>query len=65
MYAVIHIANAVGHITVSIAGRWFAPGVYSAPVLLAAALWLIYETDRVRRQTAPAATVGAAAFSNP
>ena len=48
VYGIIHVANALGHITVSIAGRWFAPGVYSAPVLLGAALWLLYETRRVR-----------------
>jgi hypothetical protein len=50
-YAVIHVANAIGHITVSLTGRWFAPGVQSSPVLLTAACWLMYETDRVRRQT--------------
>ena len=48
-YGVIHVANAVSHITVSLAGRWFAPGVYSSPVLLASAIWLLYETDRIRR----------------
>lgn len=48
VYGIIHVANALGHITVSIAGRWFAPGVYSAPVLLAAAGWLLYETGRFR-----------------
>jgi hypothetical protein len=51
-YAVIHVANAIGHMTVSLTGRWFAPGVQSSPVLLAAACWLMYETDRVRRQPA-------------
>jgi hypothetical protein len=50
VYGVVHTANAIGHISVSIAGRWFAPGVYSSPVLLAAALWLLYETNRVRRR---------------
>jgi hypothetical protein len=49
VYGMIHVANAVAHITVSLAGRWFAPGVYSSPVLLAAAIWLLYETDGVRR----------------
>ena len=48
VYGIIHVANALGHITVSIAGRWFAPGVYSAPLLLAAAGWLLYETGRFR-----------------
>ncbi len=46
IYGIIHVANALGHITVSIAGRWFAPGVYSSPILLAAAVWLLYETAR-------------------
>jgi hypothetical protein len=59
-YGVIHVANAVGHVTVSIAGRWLAPGVYTAPVLLASALWLLYETDRFRRYAAPAAGPGIA-----
>jgi hypothetical protein len=57
VYGVIHVANAVGHITVSLAGRWFAPGVYSSPVLLASAIWLLYETDRIRRH-APAGSPG-------
>jgi hypothetical protein len=51
-YGMIHVANGIGHIGVSITGRWLAPGVYSAPLILAAALWLLYETDRVRRQMA-------------
>jgi Protein of unknown function with HXXEE motif len=49
IYAAIHIGNALGHITVSAAGRWLAPGVLSSPVLLAAAFWLLYETARARR----------------
>jgi hypothetical protein len=51
IYAIIHIGNAIGHLTASVAGRRFAPGVYSSPVLLASALWLLYETNRVRRRT--------------
>jgi hypothetical protein len=50
LYAIVHTANAIAHISVSVAGRWFAPGVYSSPVLLAAALWLLYETEQVRRR---------------
>jgi hypothetical protein len=50
-YGLVHVANALGHITVSIVGRWFAPGVYSAPILLAAATWLLYETNRVQQQS--------------
>ena len=49
VYAVIHIGNAMGHITVSASGRWLAPGVLSSPFLLAASLWLLYETERARR----------------
>jgi Na+-translocating ferredoxin:NAD+ oxidoreductase RnfD subunit len=50
LYAVVHTANAIWHISASVAGRWFAPGVYSSPILLAAAVWLFYETSRVRRR---------------
>lgn len=50
-YAVVHVANALGHISVSVAGGWLAPGVLSSPVLLAAAVWLIVETNRVQRAT--------------
>jgi hypothetical protein len=64
VYAVIHVANALSHITVSIAGRWLAPGVYTAPALLAAACWLLYETDRVRRHTVSSSLVGPA-LKNP
>jgi hypothetical protein len=56
-YGVIHVANGIGHIMVSISGGWFAPGVYSAPVLLASAIWLLYETDQIRRH-APAGSPG-------
>lgn len=53
LYAGVHIANAIWHVSLSVAGRWLAPGVYSSPVLLAAALWLFYETRRVRAAAAP------------
>jgi hypothetical protein len=49
-YGGIHLLNALGHLTVSVAGRWVAPGALSAPVLLATAVWLLVETDRVRRR---------------
>jgi hypothetical protein len=48
-YGAIHVANGVGHIATSIAGRWLAPGVWSSPVLIAAAVWLLVETERWRR----------------
>lgn len=47
VYALVHVANAIGHLVVSASGRWLAPGVLSAPFLLSAALWLLYETSRV------------------
>jgi hypothetical protein len=49
-YGAIHIANGIGHIATSIAGRWLAPGVWSSPVLIASALWLVVETERWRRR---------------
>jgi hypothetical protein len=64
VYGIIHVANAVGHITVSIAGRWVAPGVYSSPLLLASALWLLSETDGVRRRAASTGPPGLV-LSNP
>ena len=48
-YAVVHLANAAGHIAVSIGGRRLAPGVLSSPILLGTALWLLKETARARR----------------
>jgi hypothetical protein len=45
-YAIIHTANAIAHLTVSVSGRWLAPGVLSSPLVLAAALWLLVETTR-------------------
>jgi hypothetical protein len=51
LYAVVHTANALGHLAVSASGRWLAPGVLSSPLLLATALWLIYETHRVQQAT--------------
>ncbi len=49
VYGVVHVLNGTGHIALSILGWWWAPGVYSAPLLLAAAVWLLYETNRVHR----------------
>lgn len=48
-YGLLHTGNAIAHLAVSAAGGWLAPGVLSAPVLLAAALWLLVETTRVVR----------------
>lgn len=46
LYGMVHTANGIGHLAVSAGGRWLAPGVLSAPLVLAAALWLIIETAR-------------------
>ena len=59
LYAVVHVANALGHLAVSVTGRWLAPGVLSSPVLLGMALWLLRETTRARR-SATAGRVGLA-----
>ncbi len=49
VYGGVHLANAIGHMTVSVTGQWLAPGVLSSPILLIAAGWLLYETSRVQR----------------
>jgi hypothetical protein len=62
-YGVVHVANALSHVAVSIFGAWLAPGVLSSPLLLAGGLWLLYETARWRaclRSDRP----GAALLSN-
>jgi hypothetical protein len=50
VYGSVHLLNAIGHITASVTGRWFAPGVLSSPILLICAAWLLYETWRLPRQ---------------
>ncbi len=45
---VIMVANAIGHISASIWLREFAPGVYSSPVLLLAAIALMITTVQSR-----------------
>jgi hypothetical protein len=47
-YGIVHVANALAHLTVSVAGRRLAPGVLSSPLLLLSAGWLLYETRRVQ-----------------
>jgi len=49
VYAIVHVANAAGHLAASISGRRLAPGVLSSPILLGMALWLLYETSHARR----------------
>jgi hypothetical protein len=46
--AAIHIANGLLHMGGSIVARRLVPGVWSAPVLLAAGLWLAYAAAHVR-----------------
>ncbi len=54
--AVIMIGNGLGHIVGTIAGRTVssvhfarpAPGFYSSPVLIAAAVWLLVQLRRTR-----------------
>lgn len=50
-YGALHLANAIGHMTVSLSGGWLAPGVYSSPILLVSSAWLLYETSRSRRRS--------------
>ncbi len=50
--SVIHIANALGH---SLTSLWLgrpAPGVWSSPLLLASAIWMLIVARRVRRARA-------------
>lgn len=54
IYGLVHVGNALGHLVVSVRGRWLAPGALSSPVLLAAAVWLLAETVRVTRPPAMA-----------
>jgi hypothetical protein len=53
-YGIVHVANALGHLVVSVRGRWLAPGVLSSPLLLVAAVWLLYETARAAGSRAKA-----------
>lgn len=50
VYGGIHVLNGLGHLAVSINGRFVAPGALSSPVLLAAAVWLLVETKRVQQE---------------
>jgi hypothetical protein len=51
--SVIHIANALGH---GLTSLWLgrpAPGVWSAPLLAASAVWMLMVVQRVRRAPMP------------
>ena len=50
LYAAVHIANGMGHIVITVASGHLAPGVWSAPVLLATATWLVWEARAVSRR---------------
>ena len=45
---VIMVGNAIAHISASIHWGIWAPGVYSSPLVLAAALYLIFSTRRAQ-----------------
>jgi hypothetical protein len=53
LYAAIHIVNGAGHILIAIASGRFAPGVWSAPLLLVSASWLAREASSVSRRRRP------------
>lgn len=50
MYAAVHLANGMGHILITLARGRLAPGVWSAPLLLVAASWLVWEARGVSRR---------------
>jgi hypothetical protein len=52
-FSIIHIANGLGHAITSLWLGRAAPGVWSAPLLLASAVWLLTATHRVRRVASP------------
>jgi hypothetical protein len=41
MWPLIEIANGFGHIALASAADGYFPGLYTAPLLIAAGLWLI------------------------
>ena len=47
--SVVHVANGLGHILTSFWLGRAAPGVWSAPLLLASALWMLTVLRRLRR----------------
>lgn len=48
--SVLMVANALGHIAASVYLRELAPGVYSSPILLVAAVVLLIKTYRVKKR---------------
>ncbi len=47
-FALLMMGNGLGHLTFSIAGARLMPGVYSSPLLLAAAVHLLVRVRRVK-----------------
>ena len=52
------VANALGHIAASIWLRDFVPGVYSSPLLLAAAIALLITAARAQTRGSPGGSHG-------
>lgn len=50
VYAAVHVANGMGHIVTALASGRLVPGVLSAPFLLVAASWLVWEARAVSRR---------------
>ena len=51
--SVVHIANGLGHVITSLWLDRAAPGVWSAPLLVATAVWMLTVIPRVRRSASP------------
>lgn len=51
--SVVHIANGLGHLMTSLWLGRAAPGVWSAPLLVASAVWMLTVVQRVRRSPRP------------
>jgi len=51
--SVVHVANGLGHVITSLWLGRAAPGVWSAPLLVASAIWMLTVVQRVRRSPSP------------
>lgn len=51
--SIIHIANGIGHTLTSLWLGRPAPGVWSSPLLIASALWMLMVVHRIRAGHAP------------
>lgn len=52
VYGVVHVVNAIAHMTISVVAGRIMPGTWSSPALLLAALWLLWETERAYAEPA-------------